>query len=515
MAIKASKITFWTALASGTGYLALMAFFHAASPTPNVDYLVEMNQKAAAVPEDQRAWPVYRDAWTKFEFSESGTKDRFDEIFKKDEAGKITKQLIRPEDEGWDEAVEKLPAFSELLEAFRAGSKLDHLGLELQVHKSKYSQQDFRALFPQLDYATELQKAEEFGDSIGVAGASTEVLQLLNTSLPLILLPHVQSFRHAARMFRFDTRLAVIENDPDRVVDNIEVILGFARQQRNENIVVCNVIGNAIFKMAVAQVEEVVRESPGVLEDTHLAQLQDAIGEFDFSKIDYTIEQAFLKDILQRIYTDDGNGDGHLTPAGIEVLAILNDMQRHDPNLEQAIEFPWQMNPLTRRVFGPVFMLSSLGRKEVAEQADAFNEKAMARFGTPWWEDDLSDLNEQRRALVLAPAWSHLNRYCQLAIAAQDAGLLGIAIERYRLKYDSWPLSMDDLEGEFFDSIPLDRVTGKPLLFKASDESVTIYSVGGDLDDDGGNHDARTNPMGESYDKSVDGDWVLWPVDRD
>ena len=75
---------------------------------------------------------------------------------------------------------------------------------------------------------------------------------------------------------------------------------------------------------------------------------------------------------------------------------------------------------------------------------------------------------------------------------------------------------MDDLEGEFLSAIPLDRVTGKPLKFNASDQSVTIYSVGGDLDDDGGEHDALTIPMiAADYDTSVDGDWVLWPVDRD
>ena len=116
---------------------------------------------------------------------------------------------------------------------------------------------------------------------------------------------------------------------------------------------------------------------------------------------------------------------------------------------------------------------------------------------------------------MLAPKWGEINASHQIAIAHQDAGLLGIAIERYRLKFDSWPQSIDDLEGEFLSKIPLDRVTGEPLLFNASDQSVTIYSVGGDQDDDGGTHDARTIPLAATYDQSVDGDWVLWPMDRD
>ena len=155
----------------------------------------------------------------------------------------------------------------------------------------------------------------------------------------------------------------------------------------------------------------------------------------------------------------------------------------------------------------------------MAEKIDALNEEVKARYGAPWWEDDLSDLNEfwnDETTIYGIDGFQTTNGYLQIAIAHQDAGLLGIAIERYRLKFDSWPQSMDDLEGEFLSAIPLDRVTGKPLKFNASDQSVTIYSVGGDLDDDGGQHDALTIPMiAADYDKSVDGDWVLWPVDRD
>jgi len=155
MAIKAGKATFWTALASGAGYLVLMAFFNAASPTPSVDYAALLNQKAAAVPESERAWLAYRDAWTKFKFSEGGSGSHFTEIFQKDEAGKQTSELIRPEDQGWAEAVEKLKASAELLDAFRAGAQLEHLGLAFHADLSKYSEKDFKALFPQMRTGTQ------------------------------------------------------------------------------------------------------------------------------------------------------------------------------------------------------------------------------------------------------------------------------------------------------------------------------------------------------------------------
>jgi len=518
MAIKAGKFTFWTMLAAGGSYLGLLAFYHMASPTPNVDYSVAMNRAAAAVPEDQRAWLVYRDAWTKFEFSEGGGEQRrFDEIFTKDDDGKQTRELIRPEDEGWDRAVEKIRTSSELLDALRAAYKFDYFGLELHNDISDYSEKDFLALFPHKDYETEKQNADTFAKTFGVVEINEEADQLLGESLVNILLPHVQSLRHAARILQVDTRLATTENDPNRVVENISAILGFARQQNNESILVCKLVGIAIFKMAVAQVEEVLHDSPGLLQDTHLSQLQNVIQEFDFTKIDVTAEQTFQRDILQRVYTDDGNGGGHLTAAGLEIIAVFKQWNSESNNRYQADSLLWhQHTPLVRSLLGPALMLGSPGRREVTSELDALTEAAKSRFGTPWWEDDLSDLDQwEPSLLMLAPKWGEINASHQIAIAHQDAGLLGIAIERYRLKFDSWPQSIDDLEGEFLSKIPLDRVTGEPLLFNASDQSVTIYSVGGDQDDDGGTHDARTIPLAATYDPSVDGDWVLWPMDRD
>lgn len=521
MAIRAGKLTFWTLLASGGSYLGLLAFFHAGSPTPDVDYSVAMNQVAASVPEDERAWLVYRDAWTKFEFSEgAGERNGFDVIFVQDDEGEKTCELVRPEDKGWDRAVEKIKASSELLDAFRAGSKLDHLGLELHADISDYPEKDFLALFPNRDYETEKQNAKKIREN-ALAEFNPEAEQLLHDSLVYILLPHVQSFRNSARILWVDTRLAATENDPDRVVENISATLGFARQQNNESILVCKLVGIAVFKMALAQIEEILHDSPGLLRDTHLSRLQDVIEEFDFTKLDFTAEEAFTKDLLQRIYTDDGNGDGHLTPAGLLIITVVKQWGNKSGSDHQADLFSrLQDDPRMQPLLGPALMLSSPGRREVTNKMIAITEEAKSRFGTSWWEDDLSDLDqrvdeEKVSLLPLAPHWSEIHASHQIALAHQDACLLGIAIERYRLKFDSWPQSIDDMEGQFLSKVPLDRVTGKPLLFNASDESVTIYSVGGDRDDDGGSHDARTIPLiATTYDQSVDGDWVLWPIDH-
>lgn len=58
----------------GLGFLAAYIFmswyFHRGMPQPSLDYMAQINQVLADVPEDHRAWPVYRDVMRKMQFIE-------------------------------------------------------------------------------------------------------------------------------------------------------------------------------------------------------------------------------------------------------------------------------------------------------------------------------------------------------------------------------------------------------------------------------------------------------------
>jgi hypothetical protein len=62
-----------------------------------------------------------------------------------------------------------------------------------------------------------------------------------------------------------------------------------------------------------------------------------------------------------------------------------------------------------------------------------------------------------------------------------------IALKRYFLRHRNYPASLDALVPEFLSAIPTDYMDGKPLkYFRANDASFTLYSVGTDGRDDGG-----------------------------
>lgn len=61
-----------------------------------------------------------------------------------------------------------------------------------------------------------------------------------------------------------------------------------------------------------------------------------------------------------------------------------------------------------------------------------------------------------------------------------------LAIERYRLKYDSLPESLDELVPEFMEAVPLEPFDGEPLRYIRHDVGYMVYTIGDDWVDNGG-----------------------------
>jgi len=70
--------------------------------------------------------------------------------------------------------------------------------------------------------------------------------------------------------------------------------------------------------------------------------------------------------------------------------------------------------------------------------------------------------------------------------ALVNSSRLAIAISRYRLSAGELPRTLQELAGEYIDSIPMDPFTGKTLLYQQDGQSYTVYSAGVDRTDDGG-----------------------------
>ena len=502
MSVKAFRGSFYAASAGLLGYLMLQLWFHSAVPTPSVDYGAMLNEAVTSAPIEQQAWPHYRELWTRYGISEGGP-ESFKEIYVEDDGHR----LIRPSDEKWDKAVAKLESLEELLDGFRKFSSLPHLGTPLHVDRRDYSDADMHALFPGL-------KREDLtAGGSGLEGVSEEVDELLQGATVGILLPHIQQFREAARLLHVDTRLAVAQGDQERALANIKSVHGLGKQAADAPLFVCGLVGYAVHGIGFGITEEVIVEHPDFFDSNHLLELQQYTESLKLPELKkLAFEQNLAKDLIQRVYSDDGNGDGRVTAVGAELKQILIHGLFGTATEEES---PWYDARFFRPVTDPITLFTAPTRKEMETMIADSHEQWIERIQRPMWETGDTDWDEYLKRQdnsglleVLLLGIDQVKNARELKLAYRDAVLLALACHRYHKANQEWPTNLDQLAGKWLKDTPIDRINGEPLNFRINDDAPVIYSLGHDGDDDGGVNTDSDVPW---LDKTGDGDWIVWP----
>jgi len=110
----------------------------------------------------------------------------------------------------------------------------------------------------------------------------------------------------------------------------------------------------------------------------------------------------------------------------------------------------------------------------------------------------------------LAPSLLKVSQADARGQAAIRSALVAIACERYRVKTNAWPKSLDVLvQDKLLKAVPADPFDNEPIRFARTKEGIVIYSIGTDLKDDGG-------AIGrlKSDETGTDIGFRLWNVDQ-
>jgi len=475
----------------------------ALEPNPTVDYRVPINAVAAAVPEDERAWPLYRQALLRLQGTSERVKAFYDEI-------SWTTQATPQSD-----IAQFLERHQDALKTVRKAAERQGLGF---VVGYDLSPEDLE-LWPEL---SDDQTTNELGE-----GA------LLNVGLP-----HLICFRQLGRLFVLDLRQAAAHGDGPTVVADTRTLLGMAKHAREHPIAISDLVAISLAHFAGDCVLHTLQFHPEALSDRQLRSLARLFDEPDDTfRIRFVGERLAFQDNVQRVYTDDGDGDGRLTTEGFRALRRFVA----DFSDEPADDSPEAK--LADRIVDSQLVRAAASRRETIEQCDRLFDIAEAESRQPLWEWGESVVDRQLTAwsesptdriryfmlLTFMPALSRPNLQTQYWLGGRDGLLVTIALHRYRRTHGTWPSSLDHLVPRYLDSVRPDRFDGKPLRYTLIDGQPVVYSLGGDRDDDGGRpaiaaetgeaeSDAARNwiPPTEleqrvSEGDLPDGDWILWP----
>jgi hypothetical protein len=259
-------------------------------------------------------------------------------------------------------------------------------------------------------------------------------------------------------------------------------------------------VGIAIRNLALQagfQILDKEKQNPDLLKDFQL-QLE-GLSDSKSYIIDFTAEKLLVYDNIQRIFTDDGQGSGHIYGT------------RFGENKKSIEVFVGQY--FTKE---QMRNLAKLDRRQTSELADKVYEYlGRQAYKTPCQlhkegqniEKALEEMiNDNFLLHLLMPAADRIMRSSYRGKAETDALITTIALLRYKAEKSQFPEKLQQLiESGYLKELPIDSFSDNPFVYKTTGNNFILYSLAADLDDDGGS----PSKWGEGEEG---GDQVFWPV---
>ncbi len=506
-------------------YVGLALFYAYREPVISVNYLRELNAPAEKVAANDRAWPLYRQAAMDMGLVDIGATPApmHNQIFEAYDQNKP----ITPAMRDW------LRGNESSLQRIRQGAAKPGLGY---VHRHGQGPEDF----PSPTYGAVAEQAPIITDPYEK-----------NETVVSVLLPYLGSMRGMARLLAVDATLAAEENDTARMNADLLAMDGITRHCYESPFLINALVGHSIRSIVLKSFAGLLASHPERFSDASLQEIAHRLSRWEFREPMLNAlagERASIADIVQRTYTDDGNGNGRITKKGLEMIQFNNGVTMdseivYSPNasrlenLGNDLRFAVKYYPAVRSsamtLSMPVLREMVADRREVMQKFDQITRYDEAKLrmkqrdipkddpNNPWHEI----LNNRMRNLLLcvyAPALDGLGKNSEQGEVTRDGVLLGIALTLYHRKEGRYPEMLAELSPRYLPTLPVDPMTGEALHYRVTETGPIVYGVGTNRKDDGGvatpnSRDAWqwrfSEPLREK--PEYQGDWILWPMPRD
>ena len=302
-----------------------------------------------------------------------------------------------------------------------------------------------------------------------------------------LMLPHIQDGRQLATLLQDEALLRAMQGDVDAAILSTRAILGVAASIGDEPFAISMLVRIAEDAVAVRAAARAL--GLGVAGDEALAGLDADLADEEarpLLRVALRGERGASYAILG--WVADGSTAGFVPgfPATSPAMNLLGWAAKRGPHVRAWYRYN-----------------QGVSLRQMNE-ALAIAERPGAEQPPLWtaWEKKLRGPGSQWESLSIAPsqyvttfarnvADAHLGH-----LATMRVGRAMIALERHRLARGAWAA-----EGEL--AMPVDPFDGKPLRRKRTPGGWTIYSVGGDRVDDGGEIERKSGEPPQPKDVGV------------
>jgi hypothetical protein len=484
-----------------TTWSILAIRFFSGEPRITRNYLKEFNAGIIATPRDERGWTAYRPALLAIKRDAKSDPD-------------IARYSgSKPGEEHWPQQRAQVERLREQVHVLREAAGLHTLGFNYEA-----------------PWDAELWSGQPVPEP-----------QSENPELMGVMIPYLVDLRMAARLLASDARVGMESNDGARTLESTKALLGMARQLRAEPFHISHAVALSVLDLACSIGDEAIARAPGFFSDEQLRAMAEAIRQTaPESRIRLTLDSqrnAFA-DVMQRMYTDDGSGDGRLTPGAVRQLL-------YSSNLGELLPMAASRPPVVSKVVAPLGLFIYAGRRDTQAKYDSIIDEYDRWSQIPLWKwqgptaastllrADSSAIAMHRFAVIAMFMPDVKGSYLagERITQARDVTLVVIAMERYRLAQGRWPSSLQELVPAYLPAVPPDRLDGQALRYRLREDRPVLYSVGMDRKDDGGRSVFSGSDRAPVYAQdwksaeevtellekegpartSLDGDVLLWP----
>jgi len=335
------------------------------------------------------------------------------------------------------------------------------------------------------------------------------------TEMMYVLMPHLAKFRKLAWSLCWRGWLRAEQGRYQEALADLKSCYRMGQHNKGNRILIEQLVGMAIEALATQTLRDILSEYE--IDSIILTKLQkdfeQIIASEDFT-INFEVEKLFAYDAIQRCFTQDRIGGGHICPQELKVLRTLLGYDRS--LFEHMIEERVWTAPLH-------VLFTHPNKQETREMAERYYDfwKKMARKTPAWTCSEGIDLERQSSEIIkanilleiLAPQFGKAIEISYRIRTEVRALVTIIGLLRYKRNKAFYPENLTELmTNGYISELPLDPWSDRLLVYKKTDDDFTLYSVGENFKDDGGevirDYDGRVGIwVGE-------GDAVFWPVPK-
>jgi hypothetical protein len=309
-----------------------------------------------------------------------------------------------------------------------------------------------------------------------------------------VWMPYVARMKGFARVFQIKALAELARGDTDAAAADLQAVLGISATLRREPFLISGLVRLAHLGVIYQPLWEGLARRQWT--DPQLARIEAALGQVNLvEEMAFWLrgERAFgLSFFAGQRKGSAGENDG--------VDSEMAELMRRMPagwRYQNQVEIARMYDRYVLPVLHPEVPMVDVARNfELERQTKALTVKPYHVYRV--------------LAMQLLPAVQRAALKAAQGQAELHLARVACALERYYLAEGAYPDRLEALAPRFLASVPVDPVNGRPLHYRRLETGrFVLYSLGSDLDDDGGRPaPAKRPPAGVE----PDGDWV-WRYD--